>query len=71
VVAHRHGWINDTHGDAGIVYTPNGNFVIVMFAHKPGWLPWELSSPMLADIARATYNYFNFEDPYFSVSRAN
>ena len=28
-VAHRHGWISDTHGDAGIVFTPEGNYVIV------------------------------------------
>ena len=70
-VAHRHGWINHTHGDAGIVYTPGGDYVIVMFAHESNWLEWELSSPMLADIARATYNYFNFENPFVNGARAN
>jgi beta-lactamase class A len=70
-VAHRHGWINDTHGDAGIVYTPGGDYVIVMMAYKPNWLEWELSSPLLADISQATYNYFNFENPFVSGARAN
>jgi len=63
-VAHKHGWISDTHGDAGIVYSPGGNYVLVMYMFKSEWLEWEISSPMLADISRATYNYFNFDNPY-------
>ena len=63
-VAHRHGWINDTHGDAGIVYSPNGAYVIVVFMYKPDWLEWEISSPLIAELSRATYNYFNFDNPF-------
>jgi beta-lactamase class A len=63
-VAHKHGWVSDTHGDAGIVYTNNGDYVLVMFLHRPNWLEWEVSSPLMADISRATYNYFNFDTPY-------
>lgn len=63
-IAHRHGWISDTHADAGIVYTEGGDYVVVVILHKPGWLEWEVSSPLLADIARATYNYFNFDNPF-------
>ena len=63
-VAHKHGWISDTHGDAGIVYSPGGTSVLGMYMFKPEWLEWEISSPMLADISRATYNYFNFDNPY-------
>jgi hypothetical protein len=65
-VAHRHGWQTDTYGDAGIVYTPGGDYVMVQFMHKPGWLAWELSSPLMADLSLATYNYFNFDQPYLS-----
>lgn len=64
VIAHRHGWISDTHADAGIVYSPGGDYVIVVMMYKEGWLEWEVSSPLLADIARATYNYFNFDAPF-------
>jgi beta-lactamase class A len=70
-VAHKHGWIGDTHGDAGIVYSPGGNYVIVEYMYKPEWLEWEISSPLLADISRATYNYFNFDSPYLGDSQAN
>lgn len=70
-VAHRHGWISDTHGDAGIVFTPGGDYVIVEFLYKPDWLEWEISSPLLADISHATYNFFNFDEPYLNESRTN
>ncbi|MEM7332375.1 MAG: serine hydrolase [Chloroflexota bacterium] len=70
-VAHRHGWVSDTHGDAGIVFTPGGDYVIVEILYKPDWLEWELSSPLLADLSRATYNYFNFDNPYLGDSSTN
>lgn len=70
-VAHRHGWISDTHGDAGIVFSPGGDYVIVQFLYKPDWLEWEISSPLLANLSRATYNYFNFDDPYLTDARTN
>lgn len=70
-VAHRHGWVSDTHADAGIVFTPGGDYVIVEILYKPDWLEWELSSPLLSDLARATYNYFNFDNPYLGDSRTN
>lgn len=70
-VAHKHGWIGDTHGDAGIVFTPAGNYVLVMYMFKPEWLEWEISSPLMADISRATYNYFNFDNPYLNGFQVN
>ncbi|MBK8904907.1 MAG: serine hydrolase [Anaerolineaceae bacterium] len=70
-VAHRHGWISDTHGDAGIVFSPGADYVIVLFLYKPDWLEWEISSPLLANLSRATYNYFNFDNPYLTDARTN
>lgn len=70
-IAHRHAWIGDTHGDAAIVYSPGGDYVISMIFFQHDWLPWERSSPLMADISRATYNYFNFDSPYLDSSRAN
>ncbi|MCA9949382.1 MAG: serine hydrolase [Anaerolineales bacterium] len=70
-VAHRHGWISDTHADAGLVSTPGGDYVIVAFLYKPDWLEWELSSPLLADISRATYNFFNFDSPFLGEAQVN
>ncbi|NOR82927.1 MAG: hypothetical protein GQ526_05480 [Ardenticatenales bacterium] len=58
-VAHKHGWAAETHGDAGIVVGPDDDYVLVEFLYSPGWLEWAISSPLLADVSRATYNYFN------------
>ena len=58
-VAHKHGWTAEAHGDAGIVFGPAGDYVLVEFLYSPGWLEWAISSPLLADVSRATYNYFN------------
>jgi hypothetical protein len=60
-VAHKHGWAAETHGDAGIISTPGGDYVLVEYLYYPGWLEWAISSPLMADISRATYNFFNFE----------
>lgn len=70
-VAHRHGWISDTHADGAIVSTPGGDYVIVGFLYKPDWLEWEVSSPLLADVSQATYNYFNFDNPYLGDASSN
>ena len=70
-VAHRHGWVSDTHGDAGIVFTPGGNYVIVQMLYQPDWLEWAVSAPLLAEISRAAYNFFNFDNPYLGDSSAN
>ncbi len=58
-VAHKEGLTFDTHADAALVFSPGGDFVLVVFLYRPHWLDWEESAPLIADIANATYNYFN------------
>ncbi|MBZ0275220.1 MAG: serine hydrolase [Anaerolineae bacterium] len=58
-VAHKHGWIPDTHGDAGLVMTPGGNYVLVVALHNPTWLDFSESFPVVAEISRTVYNYYN------------
>jgi len=63
-VAHKHGWVTtfgiiNTIGDAGIVYTPGGNYVLVVFVHHPNQLIWDPASELIADLSRAVYNYYN------------
>jgi len=58
-VAHKHGWVGDSHGDAGIVFTPGGDYVLCIYLYHTDWLEWEVSSPLMARISEATYKYFN------------
>lgn len=66
-VAHKHGWAGNTHGDAGIVFSPGGDYIIVEYLSQPDtdWLVHDISFPILREVSRAVYNYFNLEAPYF------
>jgi beta-lactamase class A len=65
-VAHKHGWISDPRSqviqnisDAAIVYTPGGNYVLVINAYHPVQALWEPVSTMFAQLSQAVYNYYN------------
>ena len=66
-VSHKHGWAGNTHGDAGIVFSPSGDYVIVEYLTQPDtdWLVHEFSFPILREVSRSVYNYFNIDAPYF------
>ena len=63
-IAHKHGWVSyngiiNTVGDAGIVFSPGGNYVLVVFTHHPEQVIWETASTLIAQISQAVYNYYN------------
>ena len=59
-VAHKHGWADgEPIGDAAIVFTAGGDYVLVYYVWQPNYTYWEGNSQMLADVSRATYNHFN------------
>lgn len=66
-IAHKHGWIieNDgylhTMGDSAIVYSPAGDYVLVIFMHQPVQLIFDPANVLFADLSRAVYNYFNLD----------
>jgi beta-lactamase class A len=67
-VSHKHGWDLVTHGDAGIVLSPGGDYVIVEYLSLPAgdtgdWLSHDITFPILRDISRTVYNYFNPDNP--------
>ena len=64
-VSHKHGWDDVTHGDAGIVLSPGRDYVLVYYLHDPvgDFLVSEYSFPILWEISRTVYNYFNYEHP--------
>ncbi len=62
-VAHKHGWIEDTHGNAAVMFTPGGDYVLVMMLHQPEWLNYQESLPVIAEVSRQIYNYYNPDAP--------
>ncbi len=67
-IAHKHGWVSDvntgtitTIGDAGIVYTPSGNYVLVIYFFHPTQLVWDPMSKLMGDLSEAIYNYYNIQ----------
>ena len=65
-VAHKHGWIPDTHGNAALFFTPGGDYVIAMMLFQPEWLNFQESLPLFAEASRRVYNHFNPEQPQAS-----
>jgi beta-lactamase class A len=69
-VAHKHGWITEPStgvikniSDAGIVYTPGGNYVLVIYAYHPVQTIWEPVSTLFAQLSQAVYNFYNLPAP--------
>jgi len=67
-VAHKNGWgPPGTSADAAIVFSPGGDYVLVMYTWEldkdgnnlPTLQAWEL----IEDVSRLTYNYFNPSQP--------
>lgn len=63
-VAHKSGWMDDTQGDAGIVSSPGGNFVLVVYVYRAiipnkTLLADEVARPAIAAFARLVYSYYN------------
>jgi len=65
-VAHKHGWISEPSSgviknisDAAIVYTPGGNYVLVIYAYDPIQTVWEPVSTLFAQLSQAVYNFYN------------
>lgn len=70
-VSHKHGWDSVTHGDAGIVLSPGRDYVLVYYLHDPvgDFLVSDFSFPILWEISRSVYNYFNYKNPNTEISQ--
>ncbi len=63
-VAHKHGWVTyngimQTLGDAGIIYSPGGDYVLVIFLNHPDQLIWDNASILVGQLSEAIYNFYN------------
>lgn len=60
-VAHKHGWATPLQfiGDAAIVFSPAGDYVLCIFLWNKPDMIWDPASRLVADLSTAVYNYFN------------
>jgi hypothetical protein len=65
-VAHKHGWAVDvtdgvihTMADAALVYSPGGDYVLVVYLYDPVQVVFDPVNLMVAQISQAIYYYFN------------
>ena len=71
-ISHKNGWIFDTVSDAGVVYSPNGrDYVISVYLwEQTEFQDYEKLWPLVEEISRATWNFFNPENALL-VPRTN
>ena len=55
---HKHGFVDDSHGDVAAVWSPAGPYIISVYLWKNGWVEWPLSSSLMADASKAAWDYF-------------
>lgn len=68
-VAHKHGWVADSFfvihdmSDAAIVFTPGGNYVLVVYLYHPVQLVFDPANELVKNLSRAVYNFYNLPTP--------
>lgn len=68
-ISHKNGWLSTMHGDAGIVYSPNGrHYIVSVFLwENTDFFSYERAWPLIEGISRAAWNYFNPESPLLAA----
>lgn len=65
--AHKHGWVTDIDGlvhtisDAGIVNSPGGDYVLVIFIHSERQLLFDVGNRLVARLSQCIYNFYNLD----------
>lgn len=64
-ISHKNGWLENIHGDAGIVFPSNGrDYVISVFLWEDSdFFSFRRAWPLIEGISRAAWNYFSPETP--------
>ena len=65
-IAHKHGWVTnpatgviDNVGDAALVYSPGGNYILVVYTYHPVQILFDKANVLFGQLSQAVYNYFN------------
>ena len=63
-IAQKFGWVADavgaitTIGDAAIVNSPSGDYVLVIYFYHPVQLVWDPMSGLIGNLSAAVFNYY-------------
>src|SRR5690606_13154261 len=64
-VAHKHGWVTNPNtqvinvmSDAGIIFTPSGDYVLVITFYQPVQLIFDPIAAIFSDLSEEVYNYY-------------
>lgn len=57
-LVHKHGFVDDSHGDVAAAWSPAGPYIVSVYIWKNGWVEWPLSSSLMADASKAAWDYF-------------
>jgi beta-lactamase class A len=64
-IAHKHGWTNEIDGlihtmsDSAVVFTPGGDYVLVIFAHTQEQFLYDPANRLFARLSQSIYNAYN------------
>lgn len=64
-IGHKHGWTVDLDGlihtmsDSALVFTPGGDYVLVVFAYTPEQFLYDVANPLFARLSQSIYNAYN------------
>ncbi|MDD2523130.1 MAG: serine hydrolase [Anaerolineaceae bacterium] len=64
-IAHKHGWTNEIDGlihtmsDSAVVFTPTGDYVLVIFAHTQEQFLYDPANRLFARLSQSIYNAYN------------
>lgn len=70
-IAHKHGWTNEIDGlihtmsDASVIYTPGGDYVLVVFAHTQNQFLYDTANRLFARLSQSIYNAYNLDNQTF------
>ncbi len=70
-IAHKHGWTSEIDGlihtisDASVIYTPGGDYVLVVFAHTENQFLYDYANRIFARLSQSIYNAYNLENQTF------
>ena len=64
-IAHKHGWANEIDGlvhtisDSAVIFTPGGDYVLVVFAHTQEQFLYDSANRLFARLSQSIYNAYH------------